>query len=63
LSSQSYGQIVSEDPEWRLEAGHCLGHCSPVRRNVVVEEDAVLDSTQSIVIQQAGIERMLRKRY
>ena len=28
-------------------------HCLPVRRNVVVE-DAVLDSDQSIVIQQAG---------
>jgi ornithine carbamoyltransferase len=29
-------------------------HCLPVRRTVV--EDAVLDSTRSIVIQQAGIE-------
>jgi N-succinyl-L-ornithine transcarbamylase len=28
-------------------------HCLPVRRNVVVE-DAVLDSDQSIVIQQAN---------
>jgi N-succinyl-L-ornithine transcarbamylase len=28
-------------------------HCLPVRRNVVVE-DAVLDSDQSVVIQQAN---------
>jgi N-succinyl-L-ornithine transcarbamylase len=28
-------------------------HCLPVRRNVVVE-DAVIDSPNSIVIQQAG---------
>ena len=28
-------------------------HCLPVRRNVVVE-DAVLDSTQSVVIEQAN---------
>ena len=28
-------------------------HCLPVRRNVIVD-DAVLDSPQSVVIQQAG---------
>ena len=28
-------------------------HCLPVRRNVVVE-DAVLDSKQSVVIEEAG---------
>jgi N-succinyl-L-ornithine transcarbamylase len=28
-------------------------HCLPLRRNLVVE-DAVLDSKQSVVIQQAG---------
>jgi len=48
---------VSEDVNWmltkeKLGAAQFM-HCLPVRRNVVVE-DAVLDSEQSVVIQQAS---------
>jgi N-succinyl-L-ornithine transcarbamylase len=56
-SFESYGQILSQDSEWMMTKEK-LGtakfmHCLPVRRNVVVE-DAVLDSSQSMVIRQAG---------
>jgi N-succinyl-L-ornithine transcarbamylase len=56
-SFESYGQILSQDSEWmmtkeKLGAAKFM-HCLPVRRNVVVE-DAVLDSSQSMVITQAG---------
>ena len=52
-----YGKILSQDPEW-IMTKEKLGkakfmHCLPVRRNVVVE-DAVLDSNQSLVIEQAN---------
>lgn len=55
-----YGKILSEDPDWMITAdkmaltnqAHFM-HCLPVRRNVIVE-DAVIDSPQSAVIQQAG---------
>ena len=52
-----YGKVVSEDVNWmltkeKLGAAQFM-HCLPVRRNVVVE-DAVLDSEQSVVIQQAS---------
>lgn len=56
-SYTDYGKILSQDPQWmltqeKLGKAHFM-HCLPVRRNVVVE-DAVLDSRQSVVIQQAG---------
>jgi len=56
-SYSDYGKILSEDPNWMMTKEK-LGdakfmHCLPVRRNVVVE-DAVLDSTQSVVIQEAN---------
>lgn len=56
-SFEQYGKVVSIDPDWMITKNK-LGaaifmHCLPVRRNVVVE-DAVLDSSQSVVIQQAG---------
>jgi len=56
-SYKNYGQILSEDVNWMMTKDK-LGkakfmHCLPVRRNVVVE-DAVLDSNQSIVIQEAN---------
>ncbi|WP_431156627.1 acetylornithine carbamoyltransferase [Winogradskyella poriferorum] len=56
-SYQDYGQILSEDESWKITKDK-LGkakfmHCLPVRRNVVVDDD-VLDSDQSIVIQQAN---------
>ena len=54
---QDYGQILCEDKSWKITKEK-LGkakfmHCLPVRRNVVVDDD-VLDSDQSIVIQQAN---------
>lgn len=55
-SYEKYGQKLSEDTHWMVTKDK-LGkakfmHCLPVRRNVVVE-DAVLDSDQSVVIQEA----------
>jgi len=56
-SYQDYGKILSQDSDWMMTRDK-LGtakfmHCLPVRRNVVVE-DAVLDSDQSLVIQEAN---------
>jgi len=56
-SYNDYGKILSEDSKWmmtkeKLGAAKFM-HCLPVRRNVVVE-DAVLDSKQSVVIQEAN---------
>ena len=56
-SYNDYGKILSQDTNWMLTKAK-LGnakfmHCLPVRRNVVVE-DAVLDSENSVVIQQAN---------
>lgn len=56
-SYNDYGQILNQDKNWMITKAK-LGdakfmHCLPVRRNVIVE-DAVLDSDQSIVIQQAN---------
>lgn len=54
---QEYGKVLSTDENWMITQEK-LGsakfmHCLPVRRNMVVE-DAVLDSENSVVIQQAG---------
>lgn len=59
-SYKHYGQALSQDPNWMISAekmaltnnGYFM-HCLPVRRNVVVA-DAVLDGTQSLVIEQAN---------
>jgi N-succinyl-L-ornithine transcarbamylase len=56
-SYNDYGQILNEDTNWMMTKEK-LGkakfmHCLPVRRNVVVE-DAVLESDNSVVIQQAN---------
>nr|WP_321232062.1 acetylornithine carbamoyltransferase [uncultured Psychroserpens sp.] len=56
-SYNNYGDILSHDSNWmmtktKLGAAKFM-HCLPVRRNVVVE-DTVLDSDQSVVIQQAN---------
>ena len=56
-SYSNYGEILSADEDWMMTEDK-LGkakfmHCLPVRRNVVVE-DAVLDSSNSIVVQQAA---------
>ncbi len=56
-SYDDYGKVLHQDPNWMItkeKIGHasCM-HCLPVRRNVVIE-DAVLDSENAVVIQQAG---------
>jgi len=56
-SYSDYGKVLHQDTDWMMTKTK-LGqakfmHCLPVRRNVVVE-DAVLDSAQSIVMQQAN---------
>ncbi|OIN59223.1 N-acetylornithine carbamoyltransferase [Arsenicibacter rosenii] len=55
-----YGQVLVQDPSWavtmdkmRLTDNGKFMHCLPVRRNVKVT-DEVLDSPQSIVIDQAA---------
>lgn len=59
-SYNQYGKILNQDPAWmvtmdkmKLTNNAKFMHCLPVRRNVVVE-DAVLDSPNSVVVQQAG---------
>ncbi len=56
-SYADYGRVLNQDQNWMITKEK-LGdakfmHCLPVRRNVVVE-DAVLDSNQSLVIEQAN---------
>ncbi|NNK18743.1 MAG: N-acetylornithine carbamoyltransferase [Maribacter sp.] len=52
-----YGKVLNQDQGWmitREKLGNAkFMHCLPVRRNVVVE-DAILDSEQSLVIEQAN---------
>lgn len=59
-SYTDYGKILSQDPDWMVTADKMaltnnakFMHCLPVRRNIVVE-DAVIDSPNSIVVQQAA---------
>ncbi len=56
-SYSDYGKVLNKDASWmmtkkKLGAAKFM-HCLPVRRNVVVGDD-VLDSNQSIVIEQAN---------
>ncbi|MFN4147799.1 MAG: N-acetylornithine carbamoyltransferase [Runella sp.] len=59
-SYHQYGQVLVQDPSWMItsekmaltDQGKFM-HCLPVRRNVKVT-DEVLDSEQSIVVQQAA---------
>ncbi len=55
-----YGQVLTQDPSWAVTMEHMnrtnngkFMHCLPVRRNLKVA-DAVLDSPQSLVIEQAA---------
>ena len=56
-SYSDYGKVQNQDSGWMMtqeKLGNAkFMHCLPVRRNVVVE-DAVLDSNQSLVIEQAN---------
>ncbi len=57
---KEYGQITNSDPNWTVTADKMkltnnakFMHCLPVRRNVIVT-DEVIDSENSIVIEQAN---------
>ena len=59
-SFKDYGQVVNKDPNWmvtgekmKLTNNGKFMHCLPVRRNVIVA-DEVIDSDNSIVIQEAN---------
>ena len=56
-SYSNYGMVLNQDPQWMITkeklGGAKFMHCLPVRRNVVVT-DTVLDSDQSLVIEQAN---------
>ena len=59
-SYQDYGKVLSIAPDWMITADKMkltheakFMHCLPVRRNVIVA-DEVIDSEQSIVVQQAA---------
>ncbi|ADB37207.1 N-acetylornithine carbamoyltransferase [Spirosoma linguale] len=59
-SYTQYGQVLTQDPSWavtmedlQLTNNGKFMHCLPVRRNLKVA-DAVLDSPQSLVIEQAA---------
>lgn len=56
----NYGRILSDNKGWMIDEAKMrvtnnakFMHCLPVRRNVVVS-DAVIDSKNSLVIEQAG---------
>ncbi len=58
-SFSDYGKVISTNPDWmittkkmKLTNNAKFMHCLPVRRNQVVE-DAVLDSPDSLVIEEA----------
>ncbi|MEP1150331.1 MAG: N-acetylornithine carbamoyltransferase [Balneola sp.] len=59
-SYTEYGQVLSQDPNWMVDEAKMkltnnakFMHCLPVRRNVVVG-DGVIDSENSLVIEEAG---------
>ena len=59
-NDENYGKVVNQDQNWRISAEKMaltnngkFMHCLPVRRNVIVD-DAVIDSENSLVIQQAN---------
>ena len=59
-SYKDYGKITNNDPNWTVTADKMkltnnakFMHCLPVRRNVIVS-DEVIDSENSLVIQQAN---------
>ncbi|GAB5410168.1 MAG: acetylornithine carbamoyltransferase [Balneolaceae bacterium] len=59
-SYSEYGKVLSLDPKWMVSTDKMnltnnakFMHCLPVRRNVVVE-DSVLDSSKSLVIEEAA---------
>ena len=60
FSDENYGQVISTDRSWCVDAEKMsltnnayFMHCLPVRRNMIVS-DQVIDSPQSIVVEQAA---------
>ena len=56
----NYGKVISKDKDWTVDSKKMaltnnayFMHCLPVRRNMIVT-DAVIESSQSIVIQEAA---------
>jgi N-succinyl-L-ornithine transcarbamylase len=59
-SFKDYGKVLNKDRSWMIDSKKMaltnngkFMHCLPVRRNMVVD-DAVLDSSNSLVIEQAN---------
>jgi len=59
-SYEQYGKILNQDKSWMISKKKLKNsnnakvmHCLPVRRNVVISED-ILDSNNSLVIEEAG---------
>lgn len=59
-SGDNYGKVLSQDRDWMVDAEKMaltnnakFMHCLPVRRNMIVSDD-VIDSPNSIVIQEAA---------
>ncbi|MFV0521856.1 MAG: N-acetylornithine carbamoyltransferase [Mangrovibacterium sp.] len=59
-SYNDYGKVLSKDSEWTVSDRQMavtndakFMHCLPVRRNMIVS-DSVIDSSNSIVIEEAG---------
>lgn len=57
---EQYGQILSKDPSWTVDAAHMavtnnayFMHCLPVRRGMIVTDD-VIESPRSLVIPEAA---------
>ncbi len=57
---EAYGQILSTDRSWTVDAAHmavtddaCFMHCLPVRRGMIVTDD-VIESPRSLVIPEAA---------
>ena len=60
MQFNDYGKVVNKDEKWMITADKMkltnngkFMHCLPVRRNVIVA-DEVIDSENSVVIQQAN---------
>ena len=60
FSDENYGQVISTDRSWCVDTEKMaltnnayFMHCLPVRRNMIVS-DQVIDSPQSIVVEQAA---------
>ena len=58
-SYENYGKVLNTDSSWKIDKNKMsltnsakFMHCLPVRRNVVVDDD-VIDSENSLVINQA----------